>query len=297
MLNIWSILDFLLDQNVARYRNATGASVKFTLCEVIYGFEYKAVVEDRSPLKLKQTENKKTNGSWPSLIQEIDAVILFADGFEDLIIPAEEINMCLCRRWQRAPKERDYLTTSVKVLQQLYDEAGSRLSRKWLTSKSKIQWHQGGSMLFESGKSTLRCECDRLQQLFPGSVVGAVLPPNNIIKNDAVIFGRSSMASSFKSPIDAPQLSTLYSLPNIPFDPIMLRKNSNAPDLDTTTTTIPDDFLTPTSTKISQRNRRNAENSFQCSIDRAVDIIRQLDSEIYELSCEPNRRLQQVGQH
>lgn len=31
---------------------------------------------------------------------------------------------------------------------------------------------------------------------------------------------------------------------------------------------------------------------FRASIDRSLDVIRGLDSEIYELSCERNRRLQ-----
>jgi len=34
---------------------------------------------------------------------------------------------------------------------------------------------------------------------------------------------------------------------------------------------------------------------FRASIDKAMDIIRNLDGEIYELSCERNRRLQSIG--
>jgi len=34
---------------------------------------------------------------------------------------------------------------------------------------------------------------------------------------------------------------------------------------------------------------------FRASIDKSMDAIRHLDSEIYELSCERNRRLQGIG--
>jgi hypothetical protein len=34
---------------------------------------------------------------------------------------------------------------------------------------------------------------------------------------------------------------------------------------------------------------------FAASIERSVEIVRGLDGEIYELSCERHRRLQQIG--
>lgn len=36
-------------------------------------------------------------------------------------------------------------------------------------------------------------------------------------------------------------------------------------------------------------------SKFRASIDKAMEIIRNLDGEIYELSCERNRRLQSIG--
>jgi len=45
--------------------------------------------------------------------------------------------------------------------------------------------------------------------------------------------------------------------------------------------------------RIGRWQREGAK--FRASIDKAMDIIRCLDSEIYELSCERNRRLQAIG--
>ncbi|KAF2653849.1 hypothetical protein K491DRAFT_633138 [Lophiostoma macrostomum CBS 122681] len=36
-------------------------------------------------------------------------------------------------------------------------------------------------------------------------------------------------------------------------------------------------------------------HTFKASIDKSMDLIRSLDGEIYELSCERNRRLQGIG--
>lgn len=50
--------------------------------------------------------------------------------------------------------------------------------------------------------------------------------------------------------------------------------------------------------EVDRINRWQREGSkFSASIDKSMDLIRALDSEIYELSCERNRRLQQIGTH
>lgn len=45
--------------------------------------------------------------------------------------------------------------------------------------------------------------------------------------------------------------------------------------------------------RIGRWQREGAK--FRASIDKAMEIIRCLDSEIYELSCERQRRLQAIG--
>ena len=50
VIDIWLLLEFLIDQNVRRDRTP-GATVKGTLRDVVQGFEFKAVVEERSPFR------------------------------------------------------------------------------------------------------------------------------------------------------------------------------------------------------------------------------------------------------
>ncbi|OAK96971.1 hypothetical protein IQ06DRAFT_229459 [Phaeosphaeriaceae sp. SRC1lsM3a] len=148
-LIIWSILDWLLEQNVARYQRTEGISIETSWRDHLFGFEFKAIVQNRTPLRLKRTELMKTNGGWPVLVQEVDSLVLFADGFGDVLVPSAQGHIGLCRRWERVPRDRDFLSTTGNILLQLYDEAGSRLNRLHLTSKSKLRWHQGSSQLFE----------------------------------------------------------------------------------------------------------------------------------------------------
>ena len=228
ILNMWSLLEFLIDQNVTRDRNASGASIKSTLREFLNGFEFKAVVEERSPFRQKQTPLDKTNGGWPQLVRDIDALVLLANGFEDIILPADQGNTGLCRLWQRVPKGQDYLATSTKTLKELYDVAGCRLNRKYLTS-TQLQWHQGDSILFDACEASKACRCNRLQQIFPKSAVGTILPPGHIIDQGAVIFGHSgSMVQDLMSKPRAqtPKNSGIYSQPNVPLTSIVIGHDS-----------------------------------------------------------------------
>ncbi|OAL47683.1 hypothetical protein IQ07DRAFT_125417 [Pyrenochaeta sp. DS3sAY3a] len=219
VLNIWSLLEFLIDQNVARDILSPGTTIKTTLREFIAGFEFKAVVEERSPFRQKHSSLNKTNGGWPQLIRDIDALVLMADGFEDILLPANSVNPGICTSWRRVPTGLDYMTTSTRTLKDLYDVAGCRLDRKFLTS-TKLRWHQGNSLLFEAcpEADTKPCQCNRLQRILPKSAMGTVSTPTHMNDDGAVIFGyRGSMINNLNSTPRAtePKMSGLYSQRNI----------------------------------------------------------------------------------
>lgn len=217
VINIWSQLEFLIDQNVRRDRTP-GTAVTEKLRDVIQGFEFKAVVEERSPFRRKQKTIGKTSGGWPALVRDVDALVLFANGYEDIIRPlTNNNNQSLCSLWRTVPKWKDYLAASVKTLKDLYDVAGCRLDQTYLTS-THLQWHRGNSILFEPCKTpgAYRCQCIRLQQIVPKSAIGRVVPPGLLVDDAAVIFGQS--ASPLRDLIAAPQNQKpngIYSQPNV----------------------------------------------------------------------------------
>ncbi|KAI1425450.1 hypothetical protein F5Y12DRAFT_784703 [Xylaria sp. FL1777] len=218
--DIWSILEFLLDQRVSA-SNDPGLTVKSPFQEIIQGYEFKAIVEDRSPLKLKQFRVEKTSGGWPSLVRDIDALVLFADGFENLIQPVQG-DHGLCHMWKTVPKDKDYLATTVKMLNELYDVAGCRLDKQYLTS-SRLQLDRGHSILFEACNkvSAWQCKCNRLLQIVPKKSFG-VVPPGPLQEEGGIIFGQSStLLNDCRKPTpSAPREISIYSQPNKTFNSV-----------------------------------------------------------------------------
>ncbi|KAF9639599.1 hypothetical protein BFW01_g11405 [Lasiodiplodia theobromae] len=198
ILDIWSLLEYLLDQSV-RIDTAPGITPSVTLRDTLCGFEFKAVVEERSPVRLKSRHIDKTSGGWTDLVKDIDALVLFANGFEDLILPSTTAvtEQHLCHRYRTVPKGKDFLATTVKSLIDLYAVAGSPLDRSYLTSSSKLQWCVGGGgNLFGpcSKPTSFRCKCERLSQIVPSTAIGTVVGPADLdshVAAGAAIFGQS----------------------------------------------------------------------------------------------------------
>ena len=72
-----------------------------------------ALVDQKSPLQRKDTKLEKTSGGWPNLIHDINAIVLFAQGFEDIIKPCESFGLCV--RWKSLPKNKDYMAAGISV--------------------------------------------------------------------------------------------------------------------------------------------------------------------------------------
>jgi len=119
---VWPILGFLLDQKISADQRPSNIAIKSAFHDFITGYEFKAVVEDRSPLRPKQYTIRKTSGGWPLLSKTIDALVLFANGFEDFIKPVGNFSS-LCNMWRTVPKGKDYLATTVATIEDLYDTA------------------------------------------------------------------------------------------------------------------------------------------------------------------------------
>ncbi|KAH8752308.1 hypothetical protein F5882DRAFT_339809 [Hyaloscypha sp. PMI_1271] len=216
VLNIWSLLECLMDKDIKR-KTSADTEVHMPMSKRLRGWEFMDLVVERSPLRQKETGIKKTGGNWTDLAADINAVVLFASGFEDVIRPAESSINGICHAWKQVPKDKDYLVAGVPILNSLYEQAGSRLTREHLTS-THLQWSRG-PMLFEKCKNTgqFQCSCDRLQILVPKSRITAISPPGPLEEQGAVIFGQAK--HSFNNSILTQRESKekhLYSRENTP---------------------------------------------------------------------------------
>lgn len=209
VLDIWSLLERMMERD-AVITSAPGVAVRGTMRDKLYGWEFRALVEDKGIFRQKEQVLEKSNGGWVDLVDDTDTIVLFGNGFQEVIKPVTS-----CSAWEILPKGKDYLAVGCPLLETLYNEAGSRKTRSYLTSRH-LQWNRG-STLFECCEEVSGCTCDRLQQLVYDSrtTFKRVKPPDELPKNGCVIFGRAShpMAPTRGTHV---QQQNFYSIPNVP---------------------------------------------------------------------------------
>ncbi|KAI0546640.1 hypothetical protein F4679DRAFT_406296 [Xylaria curta] len=210
---VWSILELLQAQSIATERNDK-IEIHATWQERLLGYEYMAIVEDWSPMPLKELEIHKTCGGWPRLARDVNALVLLANGFGELIRPIDNQKI-LCHQWKTLPQNKDYIAVPVNVLLRLYRLAGCSLSKKQLTP-TNLQLHGEGTVLFQPCPTPeeQQCSCNRLQQIISNSSLGRICVPKLIEDNGAVIIGQSgSLLNRFTR--STPKITRILSHTNI----------------------------------------------------------------------------------
>lgn len=216
VLNIWSMLEAVMDEDI-RKETTQRPSTNVPIKQELRGWECMDIVDERATIRQKSTKIPKSHGGWIDFATDMNAIVLFASGLEDLIQPSEAPQLGLCHMWQRVPKHKHYLTTSVSMLNRLYEEAGSKLTKEHLTS-TRLKW-QKTNMLFETcpNRGRFSCRFDRTQQIVRESSItlGAVNPPGALEAMGAVVFGntRHSLPLKRTKPEQAPH--SIYSQSNV----------------------------------------------------------------------------------
>ncbi|KAI1305661.1 hypothetical protein F5Y03DRAFT_148704 [Xylaria venustula] len=203
---IWSVLELLQAQSISAEKNSK-LEIHATWQERLLGYEYKAVVEDWSPMPLKELEILKTCGGWPRLVRDVNALVLLANGFGDLIRPIDN-QTGLCHQWKMLPRGKDYMAVPVQVLLGLYSLAGCRESKKRLTA-TNLALHSCGTPLFQPCPTPKewQCPCDRLLQVVSISSFGHICVPDLIEGNSAVIIGESGSLLKRLTKRNAPKIT------------------------------------------------------------------------------------------
>lgn len=216
--DIWSLLERLGESQNSE-QSSPGKNLQTTMKTKVIGWEFMGLVDQKSPYVRKQIFVKTSCGGWPELVHDIDAVVLVAQGFEDIIRPVSELAR-LCSIWQSLPKHKYFMAAGVPILQKLCEEAGSDKTNQHLTS-TKLKWHKG-SLLFEDclahTNAGMVCKCDRLQQVVPeGITLRSIKPPGVLEANGCVIFGKPPSRSTAEL---SPNTTTnyLYTHPNNPIE-------------------------------------------------------------------------------
>lgn len=132
-LDIWSLLERMMERD-AVITSAPGVAVRGTMRDKLYGWEFQALAEDKNSFRQKEQVLEKSNGGWVDLVDDTDTIVLFGNGFGEVIKPILD-SADLCSAWKVLPKGRDYLAVGCPMLETLYNEAGSRKTRSYLTSR------------------------------------------------------------------------------------------------------------------------------------------------------------------
>ena len=224
-LDIWSQMERLQEKEDS-IEASQGLALHGTMREKLRGWEYMSLVHEKN-YRQKETTVAKSSGGWADLVADVDTLVLFATGLREIIKPVWGTSK-LCRRWRSLPTGKDYLAAGVPMLEVLYSEAGSKVSRKHL-STSHLQWHRGETLFEECTEATPdHCGCDRTQQIYHDSLFktfGRVNPPGPLEKHGCVIFGR--MKHAFKPTKTMPvKKNHIYNMSNLPLHSLKARSPS-----------------------------------------------------------------------
>lgn len=213
ILEIWSQIERLMEKEDSVEAHS-GLALHGTLRSKVHGWEFMSLVDEKN-YRRKEVNIAKSSGGWVDLINDIDALVLFATGFGEVIRPLRGLGR-LCHHWRSLPKNQDYLAAGIPILELLYSEAGSRISHKHL-STTHLQWHRGSTLFEECSHTGLdRCECNRTQQIHHDSLFktfGRVRPPGKLEENGCVVFGQAYHPFKPAKPIVVGK-NNVYMLPN-----------------------------------------------------------------------------------
>ena len=91
--DVWLVLERMMERDEI-ISSTPGVKLRGTMRDRLYGWEFQALVEQKS-FRRKEQVLKKSNGGWADLLNDINAVVLFANGFEEVIKPVSHLtNLC-----------------------------------------------------------------------------------------------------------------------------------------------------------------------------------------------------------
>jgi hypothetical protein len=181
--NTWEMLEFLHSDLQTKKMPKPFSLLSTSLL----GYEFRQCAEEASSFNLRRTSLASSADGWVSLVKNSGNLVLFGRGFGDLMLPQDD-DSGICPLWRTVPHGRDLMATSVRVLEQIYDQVPAQGSRRYL-SQSKLEWHRGDTQLFEACSSPQsECSCQRAQKITSCRHTSCK-PPDNLIPTGGVIFG------------------------------------------------------------------------------------------------------------
>ena len=193
--DVWEILKGLAGVARLDYKKSAHRENFKMGRRTMVGFEYMDLVHSSSEFEKHPLQEKLKGecGKWPELADDIDAVLLFATNFQEILIPHDESEVCT--KFRRLPCQRSYLAAKAAIIQRFLQHCRKDPSNYWRLTKRDLTWIPTGNpfsacMLYDSDQ----CSCSRVQSLKRIKDTGSVTFKDSWSSwgKGAIIFGSDS---------------------------------------------------------------------------------------------------------
>ncbi|KAF2027738.1 hypothetical protein EK21DRAFT_91251 [Setomelanomma holmii] len=232
-----------------------GIAMQAPTCDILTGYEFRAIVREQLPMSLKEVDLNKTNGGWPELVKDINALVLFANGFGDLILPSTKDKHRVCRCWQRLKTGQDHLATGIKATR--------------CSSRNAVEIATAATVS---------------KRIVTRRRLGSIVTPKKLEHSGAVMFGRSELAcrQDFQFGRTSNKSQTLYSQPNV-----LIIPSSSAQASDTATESS-ESSTTPTKPQMDSDFSGASSTTAITLPDESRTSVEHADVVTIKRSCSPD---------
>lgn len=195
----YAILELVLESQLYLQRK-DGINLKLRARKHLEGWDFREMAIGKT-IRPRVATLHAFGCGWVDFARSIEAVTLFGKGFGDILQPAQTKNMC--SEWQRLPKGKYYLATSLYDLNMVMDDFGSKAADGTEVIHDLV-WHSphhpyaycskcGHHKLGESVRNLVSKHHDPVQVFCPqwSSVFRKTRRPGQLGQAGVVVFGHT----------------------------------------------------------------------------------------------------------
>jgi nucleoside phosphorylase len=185
----------LTHQAQVNLERASGLRLTHTPQTCLEGYDFMDIAMEEDHFGAHMTQVQVAGTGWTNITRAIHAVTLFGNGFGELITPSNIVSVC--PSWAEVPKDQEYLTVCVPILQEILKKKGNTGCHPWRVAED-LFWYTP-DITFETchcAQAPAGTSCNRAQFLLHKqqfrSKEKSISSPTGLEANGAVIFGFTS---------------------------------------------------------------------------------------------------------
>lgn len=89
VLGVWPLLEYIMDKGIKKKASAD-PTIRVAAKRSLRAWEFMDLIDGIPSIWQKEADIKKGSDDWPDLVQDINTIVFFASGFEDIIMPVKD---------------------------------------------------------------------------------------------------------------------------------------------------------------------------------------------------------------